>query len=324
MQAQLEKILAADRRLQESLPPVLIEGETGVGKTTIARWIHHSGPRANEPLVEVNCSALPDTLAESELFGHERGAFTDARSARMGLFEAAHGGTLFLDELPSLSPALQSKVLTAIEDRKVRRVGGNKPIAVDARIIAATNRNLPQLIAEGKFREDLYHRLDLYRISIPPLRARGDDILKLAELLLSNLTQRHRLAKRLSAAGKKNLVQYPWPGNVRELAHELERAIVFEDSDELTFDSLMRRAAPTVAGARNPSDWFNETYIFPQEGFSLEGAIMRLIQHALKQSKENVSAAARLLGVSRDYLRYRLSGKTEETGKPEEAESQTK
>ena len=321
MESQLEKILAADRRLQESLPPVLIEGETGVGKTTIARWIHHAGPRANEPLVEVNCSALPETLAESELFGHERGAFTDARTARMGLFEAAHGGTLFLDELPSLSAALQSKVLTSIEDRKIRRVGGNKPIAVDARIIAATNRNLPTLIAEGKFREDLYHRLDLYRISIPPLRARGDDILKLADLLLGNLVKRHRLEKRLSATGRKNLMQYPWPGNVRELAHELERAIVFEDSNELNFESLMRRSAPAVAGGRNPGDWFNESFVFPPDGFSLESAIMRMIQHALKQSKENVSAAARLLGVSRDYLRYRLAGKSDE-GKPEEAESQ--
>src|SRR2546423_4419878 len=145
MQAQLEKILAADRRLQESLPPVLIEGETGVGKTTIARWIHHSGPRATQPLVEVNCSALPETLAESELFGHERGAFTDARVARIGLFEAADGGTLFLDELPSLSAALQSKVLTSIEDRKIRRVGGNREIPGDVRSIAATNRHLPKL-----------------------------------------------------------------------------------------------------------------------------------------------------------------------------------
>jgi len=312
MQTQLEKILAADRRLQDALPPVLIEGETGVGKTTIARWIHHSGPRANAALVEVNCSALPETLAESELFGHERGAFTDARQARIGLFEAAHGGTLFLDELPSLSAALQSKVLTAIEDRKIRRVGGNKAIAIDARIIAATNRNLQEAIQEGKFREDLYHRLDLYRISIPPLRARGDDIMNLAEILLDSLTKRHRIAKVIGAIGRKNLLAYPWPGNVRELAHELERAIVFEDSAELHFEALAGRQTPTLTGMPNMSDWFNEQYVFPAEGFSLETSIMRLIQHALKQSKENVSGAARLLGVSRDYLRYRLSGKTEE------------
>src|SRR5688572_30692204 len=175
LRTKIDKILAADRRVETHLAPVLIQGETGTGKTTIARWIHRHGPRASSPLVEVNCSALPETLAESELFGHERGAFTDARAARIGLFEAADGGTLFLDEIPSLSAGLQSKVLTAIEDRKIRRVGGNKPIAVDARIIAATNRHLPTLITEGKFREDLYHRLDLFHIAIPPLRQRGDD-----------------------------------------------------------------------------------------------------------------------------------------------------
>ena len=312
MQAQLEKILAADRRLQESLPPVLIEGETGVGKTTIARWVHHSGPRAKGPLVEVNCSALPETLAESELFGHERGAFTDARAARIGLFEAADGGTLFLDELPSLSAGLQSKVLTAIEDRRIRRVGGNKPIAVDARIIAATNRNLHTLIQEGKFREDLYHRLDLFHITIPPLRQRGDDIFKLADILLDQLSKRHRIAKTIGAAGRKNLQQYPWPGNVRELAHELERAIVFEDGAELQFESLSRRTVNRTPGSLDASEWFNENFVFPPDGFSLEAAIMRLIRHALTQSKENVSGAARLLGVSRDYLRYRLSGKSDE------------
>ncbi len=319
MHEQLEKILAADRRLQDALPPVLIEGETGVGKTTIARWIHQSGPRASAPLVEVNCSALPETLAESELFGHERGAFTDARSARIGLFEAADGGTLFLDEIPSLSAGLQSKVLTAIEDRKIRRVGGNKPIEVDARIIAATNRHLPTLITEGKFREDLYHRLDLYRIAIPPLRERGDDLGKLAEILLENLARRHRTEKRISAFGRKNLAQYSWPGNVRELAHELERAIVFEEGPELNFEALNRRTVARPGGAPVNSDWFNEQFVYPPDGFSLETAIMRLIQHALKQSKENVSAAARLLGVSRDYLRYRLTGKGEEGSPPKEA-----
>src|SRR4029077_14914402 len=159
---------------------VLIQGETGTGKTTVARRVHHQGPRASQPLVEVNCSALPETRAESELFGHERGAFTDARSARMGLFEAANGGTLFLDELPSLSLALQAKVLTVIEDHRIRRVGGNKMIGTDVRLIAATNRDLRQLTSQGAFREDLFHRLDLYRISLTPLRGRGQDILKLA------------------------------------------------------------------------------------------------------------------------------------------------
>jgi DNA-binding NtrC family response regulator len=259
--------------------------------------------------VEVNCSALPETLAESELFGHERGAFTDARTARMGLFEAAQGGTLFLDELPSLSPGLQAKVLTAIEDRKIRRVGAQKTIEVDTRLIAATNQNLQQLVTEGKFREDLYHRLDLYRIHLPPLRARSGDILKLAELITTQLSRRHRLPpKGVSEAGRQRLLGYSWPGNVRELAHELERALVFEEGNELAFEQLKTEDGTASTTSRNPHDWFNESYVFPEEGFALEEAINRLIRHALKQSGNNVSGAARLLGVSRDFVRYRLSG----------------
>src|SRR6266540_4769997 len=310
LENQLEKIIAADNRMQERLSPVLIQGETGTGKTTVARWLHRQGPRAAQPLVEVNCPALPETLAESELFGHERGAFTDARTARMGLFEAANGGTLFLDELPSLSPSMQAKVLTAIEDRKVRRLGGTREIPVDIRIIAATNRDLKQLVAEGKFREDLFHRLDLFRLPIPPLRERGNDILTLAETLLLRLHQRHRLPRKtISQSGKERLLAYPWPGNVRELAHEIERAIVFSDGDTLDFEHLETGASGSAAAPEESSHWFNPAFTFPAEGFLLEEAINRLIQHAIKQTGQNVSAAARLLGVSRDYLRYRMAGK---------------
>lgn len=306
---QLEKILAADRRMTEHLPPVLIEGETGTGKTSIARWLHQQGPRGSQPLVEINCPALPETLAESELFGHERGAFTDARTARMGLFEAAHGGTLFLDELPSLSPALQAKVLKALEDHRIRRVGGTREIPVDARVIAATNQNLKQLVADGKFREDLFHRLDLYRIQLPPLRVRGKDLLKLAEVLLERICQRHRLpVKALSATGRRRLASHPWPGNVRELAHELERAVVFEEGAELNCPQLEPGGTGVAPRSTGGDDWFNQNFRFPEQGFDLEQAIRRLIDHALEQTDHNVSAAARRLGVTRDYLRYRLSG----------------
>ena len=308
LKAMAEKILAADERLKTALPPVLIQGETGTGKTTIARWLHLGGPRAAQPLVEVNCSALPDSLAESELFGHERGAFTDARTARIGLFEAASGGTLFLDELPSLSPMLQAKVLKAIEEHRIRRLGGTREIPVDVRVLAATNRDLKTLVAAGQFREDLLHRLDLYRIVIPPLRERGEDIVELAGRLMEQLCRRHRLAvKKISPAGRQRLLACAWPGNVRELAHELERAIVFEDGEVLDFENLQTPIDP--AKPLEPTEWLRSDFVFPPEGFQLEEAIGRLVRQALKQSGGNVSAAARLLGVSRDYLRYRLAAK---------------
>jgi DNA-binding NtrC family response regulator len=304
VQAQLEKILAADRRVQGALPPVLIEGETGTGKTTLARWIHRHGPRAEGPLVEVNCSALPETLAESELFGHERGAFTDAKEARIGLLEAAEGGTLFLDELPSLSLAIQAKLLKAIEDRAIRRVGGNRTLPIDARIVAATNADLRTLVAEGKFREDLLHRLDLFRVRIPPLRERGDDIIVLAEQLAAQIARNYGMpAAPIPPIGQRRLRSHRWPGNVRELAHEIERSLVFDD-DQLTFSSLATTQA--VETQASTATWVTPDFELPPTGFSLERAIDGLIQRALAQSGGNVSAAARLLGVTRDYIRYRL------------------
>lgn len=324
LEAQLQRILAADRRMETQLPPVLILGETGTGKTTLARWLHQRGPRADGPMIEANCSAIPDSLAESELFGHERGAFTDARTSRLGLFEAAAGGTLFLDEVNSLSLPLQGKILTAIEERRIRRVGGNHSIPVDVRVITAANRDLKQAISEGSFRADLYHRLDLFRLSIPPLRDRGEDILRLAEYLVQRVCRRQRLPVRaISDLGQRRLLHYGWPGNVRELAHEIERALVFEDGPALEFHSLLgaTAAAPALpsntAQPLSPSlDWFNPGFRFPEAGFSLEDAILRIIRHALDQSRDNVSAAARLLGVSRDYLRYRLSPTKASTAAP--------
>ncbi len=321
MRELIERILNADRRMQTGLAPVLIQGETGTGKTSIARWIHDRGPRAAQPLVEVNCSALPEALAESELFGHERGAFTDARAARMGLFEAADGGTLFLDELASLSLPLQAKVLTAIEDGRIRRVGGNRPIAVDVRVIAASNTDLREMVAAGRFREDLLHRLDLFRINIPPLRERRGDVLPLAMALMRRACRRHRLEPReITPEGRRRLEQYDWPGNVRELAHEMERALVFEDGP-LRFPHLgsttppVGSAAPAGAPpALDSSEWFNTAFRFPEKGFSLDEAVSRLVRHAVQQADGNVSHAARLLGVSRDVVRYRLAGKAVRRG----------
>ncbi len=301
----LDKIVAADRRVEAARgapAPVLIEGETGTGKTSFARWLHRNGPRAKGPLIEVNCSALPDALAESELFGHERGAFTDAKEAKIGLMEAADGGTLFLDELTSLSAAVQAKLLTAIEDRVVRRLGGQRTIAVDVRIVAAAQGDLAARVAAGEFREDLRQRLDLFRVRIPPLRERGEDVVALAEALAERIAARYGLrVGAIPAIGRTRLLAHTWPGNVRELAHEIERSVVFDD-DQLTFAGLAGADEAEPSGA-----WLRRGFRFPEEGgFELEAAIDQLVDRALAQAAGNVSAAARLLGVPRDTVRYRL------------------
>ena len=313
---QLDQLLETEKNLKGVPPPILIEGATGSGKSTLARWIHRHGARSGNPLVELNCSALPETLVESELFGHERGAFTDAKQARLGLFEAAHKGTLFLDEVTSLPLALQAKLLTAIEDQRIRRLGGNKDINVDIRIITACNRPLADMVATGEFREDLYHRLDLMRLRIPSLKERNEDILPIAAALLKNLAKRYGRPKpRISDTGEERLRGYPWPGNVRELLHELERQLVWTDATVLDFENLrpvhavVRSAEKEPPQKNNPDDWLQTGWLFPDSGFQLEEAILRLIRLAMDQSGQNVSAAARLLGVKRDYIRYRLRGK---------------
>jgi DNA-binding NtrC family response regulator len=306
IRAQLDTILATDRRLERRLPPVLIEGETGTGKSVLARWLHREGPRAGRPFILLNCAALPDTLAESELFGHERGAFTDAKRARIGLFEAADGGTLFLDEIGTLAAATQAKVLTAIEDSTIRRLGGTREITVDVRLITASNRPLEDLVAQGGFREDLYHRLNLLRLTLPPLRERGTDILPLAQHLLAKIAARHRLkGLAISASGEARLLAQPWRGNVRELAHEIERAVIFGGGGPLDFATLGAAGLPPAASWRNPA------WRLPENGFSLDQTVNDLVAEALRETDHNVSAAARRLGVTREFLRYRLSGNKE-------------
>jgi DNA-binding NtrC family response regulator len=303
--AQLDQILAAERRLERHLPPLLIEGETGTGKSALARWIHQRGPRASRPFIAINCAALPDTLVESELFGHERGAFTDAKTARIGLFEAADGGTLFLDEISALTPATQAKVLTAVEECRIRRLGSNKETAIDTRLLAASNRPLADLVDAKLFREDLYHRLHLLHLSLPPLRERGSDLLALARHLLKRLATRHRRPDlKISHDGEARLLAQPWRGNIRELAHELERAVIFTPGNTLDFAhfaSAASSASGTAPGWRNPA------WTLPPQGFTLDSVIDALITDALHETNGNVSAAARRLGVTREFLRYRLN-----------------
>jgi DNA-binding NtrC family response regulator len=307
---QLDTILATERRLEHNLPPVLIEGETGTGKSALARWLHRQGPRAGRPFITVNCAALPETLAESELFGHERGAFTDAKQGRIGLFEAADGGTLFLDEIGSLAPVTQAKVLTAVEEGTVRRLGGTKEISIDARLLAASNRPLAELVQQGAFRDDLYHRLNLLHIALPPLRERGTDVLELARHLLARIGARHRLPDlRITPAGETRLLAQRWPGNVRELAHELEREVIFGGGVLLDFAHLAGASAMPAAPWRNPA------WRLPESGFSIDAVIDALIAEALRETNGNVSAAARRLGVTREFLRYRLSGEKTADGR---------
>ncbi|HVU31841.1 MAG TPA: sigma-54 dependent transcriptional regulator [Opitutaceae bacterium] len=300
--SQLDDILAAERRLERGIPPILLEGETGTGKTILARWLHRHGPRASRIFLCVNCAALPDTLAESELFGHERGAFTDARQARTGLFEAADGGTLFLDEIGALAPRIQAKVLTAVEEGTIRRLGSTRELRVDVRLIAASNRPLAALVQEGAFREDLYQRLNLLEVTLPPLRERGTDAVALAQHLLARIAKRHRMPDvRLTPAAENRILAQPWRGNVRELAHELERAVIFNRGPALDLAHLGGNAAEAGPPWRNPA------WRLPDAGFSIDDVIDDLVIDALRENNHNVSAAARRLGVTREFLRYRLA-----------------
>ena len=312
LKERLDRILASDRRLAKKLPPILLEGETGTGKTTFARWLHANGTRRDAELVVVNCAALPENLAESELFGHEKGAFTDAKAKRIGLFEAAEGGTLFLDEIASLSPALQAKVLVAIEEGKIRRVGGVSEILVDARVIAASNRDLDALAREGAFREDLFHRLNLLHIRIPPLRERKEDLMHLVEHLGRGLSLRYQIDRfTISEEGKKQILLHDWPGNVRELAHEVERAIILGDPSNAEFPLLSSVAANGISLDESyDSEWLNPYWDLAKEGIDLEMAIDRLVDMAIEKSAGNVSQAARFLKVPRDYIRYRKKKKS--------------
>ncbi|MEW6358660.1 MAG: sigma 54-interacting transcriptional regulator [Planctomycetota bacterium] len=272
---------------------VLITGESGTGKELIARALHELSPRAKGPFVAVNCTAMPDTLLESELFGHEKGAFTDAAKMRKGKFELASGGTLFLDEVGDMSGAAQSKVLRAIEERRFERVGGMELIEVDVRVVAATNKNLPEMIKNGKFREDLFYRLNELAIVLPPLRQRGEDIPLLAEHFIQEFAaQFGKKMKGLDERARRLLLQYHWPGNIRELRNVIKSAIVLSDGDVLAAQQLpmqIRQASALAKGASEP------------EG-SLQAAEHIQILTVLEEAGWNKSQAAKTLGISRPTL----------------------
>jgi len=279
---------------------VLLRGESGTGKDVVARAIHAHGPRRTQPFVSVNCTSLPEQLVESELFGHEPGAYTDAREVKRGLFEIAHHGTVFLDEIGDVPKPMQAKLLHFLETYEFRRVGGVRNIEVDVQVITATNRDLEAAVANGNFREDLFYRLNVVPILIPPLRERPEDIAPLAmhfvELLCRDLGQPVR---QLTKEALRTLEAYSWPGNARELRNVIERVLLLEDSDAIQAEQLPAEIRGTTT--RNP-----KSMVLPANGLDLEELERDLICQSLARAEGNKTGAARLLGLSRDTLRYRL------------------
>jgi DNA-binding NtrC family response regulator len=287
------------RKVAATESTVLLRGESGTGKDLFARTIHALSRRAAGPWVKVNCGALPAALLESELFGHEKGAFTGAVRQKAGRFEDAHGGTIFLDEIGELPPALQVKLLQVIEEKTFTRVGGNQPITVDARILAATNRPLEDMVRERTFREDLFYRLNVFPITLPPLRERPGDVPQLA----AHFLRRHGApADKLGPEALRALAAHTWPGNVRELEHALERALILAGSDPIGPEHFAF-AAPASAGPETSPAWVPE---IPAEGLSLEALERELILKALARAAGNKSLAARLLGLTRRTLYSRM------------------
>ena len=304
---KMQDVYTQIEKLAASRGTVLIQGESGTGKELVAKAIHFNGPRESGPYVVINCGAIPEALQESELFGHERGAFTGAIAAKKGLFEEAHGGSLFLDEVAEMAPGLQAKLLRVLQDGELRRVGATRTLRVDTRVIAATNHDLAAEAREGAFRQDLYYRLNVFPIFLAPLRERAEDL----PLLVDHFLQRFAREgggppKRFSAEALRAMVVYPWPGNVRELEHAMERAVLLGEGEMIGPGDLppeiLEPQDELTLPLPNPSVGFKETM-----ARVTRDAEVKLIRRALAQAGNNRTQAARLLGISRRALLYKLN-----------------
>ncbi len=300
----MQRLFETLRRLEDiEAPTVLLIGESGTGKDLVANALHERGPRGGGPFMEVDCTSLPEQLIESELFGHERGSFTDAKTTKRGMFELARGGTIFLDEIGEMAPGTQAKLLRALENRTFKRVGGVSSIPLDAGIIAATNRDLAQEVKAGRFREDLYFRLNVIRIDVPPLRERREDLPDLVEHFIERFNKEFR--REVQGASEEALAllaRYDWPGNVRELRNVIERIVILEHTEVIE----ARHLPASIRFGRSPSGASAGPFVLPEEGVDLEAVEYSLLAQAMERTGGNQSAAARLLGISRYALRYRL------------------
>ncbi|MBI4613939.1 MAG: sigma-54-dependent Fis family transcriptional regulator [Planctomycetes bacterium] len=309
-----DRILGQDPRMMEILAlvqkivahgasTILIEGESGTGKDLLAKTIHYSGPRADSPFMNITCSALPSELLESELFGHERGAFTDARTQKKGLFEVARGGTVLLDEIGDMPMPLQAKLLRFLEERAFKRVGGTVDIRVDVHVVAATNRNLEEMVRAGTFRNDLYYRLKVIPIRMPALRERKGDIPLLVQHFVDAFNREFKRRYRgAGAVALKILQDYPWPGNIRELKNVIERAFILGNGDEIRPEDLPAEIREQGNGSPAP----RSLYVLPPEGIDMEAVETDLVRQALERTHGNQTQAARLLRMTRDQIKYRV------------------
>jgi len=290
----MQEIFSTVERISPTRATVLLCGESGVGKDMIARAIHHHSPRKDKPFVKINCTAIPENLMESELFGYEKGAFTGANTSKPGKFEQANTGTVFLDEIGDVPPSVQVKLLRVLQEREFERLGSNKTLHTDVRVIAATNVDLREALEQGTFREDLFYRLNVVPINIPPLRERKDDIPYLADYFA------RKFVGELTERAIERLMNYHWPGNVRELENVIERSVLLAAQARLNENDILidtgQRARPITDGDH-----------FLPEGMTLDQYEQYVIREALKRANGNKSQAARLLGLTRNALRYRLS-----------------
>jgi len=292
---------------------VLIQGESGTGKELVAKAVHYGSARADMPFMAINCAALPLTLLETELMGHEKGAFTDAKAAKKGLFELADGGTVFLDEIGDMDLSMQAKLLRMLEERTFKRVGGIKDITVDVRLVSATNQELSKAMSEGKFRKDLYYRLQVVPIVLPPLRSRGHDVILLAYHFINYFNQEcHKNIHRITREAEDILLAYSWPGNVRELRNVIERAMILEVESEIQPEHLPQELLDSVSDIGAPAGGVSSAsisldgFIIPESGLSIEDVEHALVRKSLDMANGNQTKAAQLLKMPRDAFRRRM------------------